>query len=91
MEQAREQYARSLQISWVTNGQAPETHPFISELQTALQPFKGGNCPVGISYTSSVASTSLQLGDNWRVHPTDELLNRLKKLSCVTDVDVKYR
>jgi DNA polymerase III subunit alpha len=91
MEQAREQFARGLQLSWVVDGQVPESQTFISELQTALQPFKGGACPVGISYTSPLASASMQLGDNWRVHPTEELISRLKRLSGVMGVEVKYR
>jgi DNA polymerase III subunit alpha len=91
MEQAREQFARSLQISWVVDGQVEDTHAFISGLQTALQPFKGGSCPVGIGYTSSEASVSMQLGDDWRVHPTDELLTRLKRLPGAVGVEVKYR
>ena len=90
MEQAREQFARGIQVSWVVNGQTQD-HDFISGLQTALQPFKGGSCPVGISYTSSVASVSMQLGDEWRVHPTDELLARLKRLPGMAGVDVKYK
>ena len=83
--------ATCLQLSWVVDGQTPESQTFISELQTALQPFKGGACPVGISYTSPLASASMQLGNNWRVHPTEELISRLKRLSGVMGVDVKYR
>jgi DNA polymerase-3 subunit alpha len=91
MEQAREQFARSLQLSWAVNGQVQDTQTFILGLQTSLEPFKGGACPVGISYTSHKASVSLQLGENWRVHPTDELLVRLKRLPDVQEVEVKYR
>ena len=88
MEQAREQFARGLQISWVVERQASGSQEFISVLQTALQPFKGGACPVGVNYVSQAASASLQLGDDWRIRPTDELLSRLRRLS---GVDVKYR
>ncbi|WP_411728619.1 DNA polymerase III subunit alpha [Methyloglobulus sp.] len=91
MEQARESFARGLQISWAVDGQAPEGPAFISGLHTALQPFKGGACPVGIRYASQAASTSIQLGDGWRVHPTDELQARLKRLPGVVAVEVKYR
>ena len=91
MEQARERYARSLQINWGVGEQDSVSQEFISGLQASLQPFKGGTCPVGISYTSLEATTSLQLGDNWRVHPADELLGRLKRLPGVVDVELKYR
>jgi DNA polymerase III subunit alpha len=91
MEQAREQYARGLQINWMVDGEFVESKAFISGLQTALTPFKGGACPVGISYKSLKASTSLELGDTWRVHPTDELLARLKLLPGMASVELKYR
>ena len=91
MEQAREQFARGLQLGWSVNGHALETQAFIAELQLMLDTFKGGSCPVGINYVSSKAYASLQLGDNWRVHPTNELLTRLKRLPGVEEVEVKYR
>ena len=91
MEQAREQFARSIQINWVVNGQPSEPNVFISHLQNALLPFKDGNCPVGISYISANASTEIQLGNEWRVHPMDELLARLKRLPMTTGVEIKYR
>jgi DNA polymerase III subunit alpha len=91
MEQAREQFSRGLQLKWKVDEQAQEAQPFIFELQTALQPFKGGVCLVGISYTSLEATASLQLGDDWRVHPTDELLARLTRLPEVVGVEIKYR
>ncbi|MEQ1545642.1 DNA polymerase III subunit alpha [Methyloglobulus sp.] len=90
MEQAREQFARGLQLSWAVEGQTDSSR-FISELQAVLEPFKGGSCAVGISYNSSKASASLQLSDGWRVHPTDELLTRLKRLPGVAGAEVKYR
>lgn len=91
IDQAREQFAKSIQINWVANGQQPESDTFITDLQNALLPFKGGSCPISISYTSTKAMTEIQLGDNWRVHPTDELLARLKKLPTVTSIEIKYR
>jgi DNA polymerase-3 subunit alpha len=91
IEQAREQFARGLQISWGVDGQDQDINIFISGLQSALQPFKGGTCPIGISYTSPLASASMQLGDDWRAHPTDELLVRLKRLPGVVSAEIKYR
>ncbi len=91
MEQAREHFARGLQFSWTADGQVQDSYNFIPELQTALQPFKDGACPVSISYQSSEASANLQLGDAWRIHPTDELLGRLKQLSGVSGIEIKYR
>jgi DNA polymerase III subunit alpha len=88
IEQARANYARELQLRWHPEDETPE---FFSDLQSSLLPFKGGACMVGINYVSPEASASLQLGDDWRVHPTDELISRLKRLPGVAQVEVRYR
>ncbi|MDI1276330.1 DNA polymerase III subunit alpha [Methylobacter sp.] len=91
MEQAREVYARSIQLVWNAADNESEDHDFVTKLIAVLEPFKGGGCPVGISYTSKVAKASLQLGDEWRVQPTDELVARLRALLGSEAVEVKYR
>jgi DNA polymerase-3 subunit alpha len=45
--------------------------------------------PVGI--TTAHARTAVRLGDEWRVHPTDELISRLRSLFGATAVDIRYR
>ena len=89
MEQARETFARSIQLVW--NPPELENHSFVTKLMATLEPFKGGSCPVGISYSSKLAKTNLQMGDEWRVHPTDELVVRLKALLGSEAVEVRYR
>jgi DNA polymerase-3 subunit alpha len=91
MEQAREVYARSIQLVWHAADDESEDHDFVTKLIAVLEPFKGGGCPVGISYTSKVAKASLQLGDEWRVQPTDELVARLRALLGSEAVEVRYR
>ncbi|MDO9141735.1 MAG: OB-fold nucleic acid binding domain-containing protein, partial [Methylobacter sp.] len=91
MEQARDVFARSLQLVWTATGDNSADRSFISKLTAALEPFKGGSCPVGIAYSSTQAKANLQLGDAWRVHPTDELLARLRLLLGKGAVEVKYR
>lgn len=91
MEQAREVFARGIQLVWNAVGNEYEDHGFVTRLMAALEPFKGGSCPVSISYTSIVAKASLQLGDAWRVHPTDELVARLQAFSGSEVVEVRYR
>ena len=45
-----------------------------------------------INYLSAAANASVQLGDEWRIHPTDELLTRLKRiLKQDNTVTIKYR
>ena len=90
IEQARASYARELKLRWnAAETQAGQS--FVSDLQTSLMPFKGGACSIGINYISPKATVNLQLGDDWRVHPTDELLNRLKRLPGVSGVEIRYR
>ena len=89
MEQAREVFARSVQLVW--NAAEHDAPGFVARLMAVLEPFKGGGCPVGISYTSGVAKANLLLGDEWRIHPTDELVARLKTLLGSGAVEVRYR
>ncbi|MEQ1530111.1 MAG: DNA polymerase III subunit alpha, partial [Methylococcales bacterium] len=91
MEQAREAFARCIQLSWDSRQNQQPTTVFMAKLKTALQPFTGGGCVLAINYASVQAKSVLQLGDEWRVHPTDELLLRLKALFGVTAVEIKYR
>jgi len=91
MEQARDVFARSLQLIWAATGDNSADRSFISKLTAALEPFKGGACPVGVAYSSTQAKANLQLGDAWRVHPTDELLARLVVLLGKGAVEVRYR
>jgi DNA polymerase-3 subunit alpha len=91
MEQAREVFARSIRLVWSAADDGFEGDGFVTKLIAVLEPFKGGNCPVGISYTAKVAKADLQLGDEWRVHPTDELVARLRVLLGKDAVEVKYR
>ncbi len=91
MEQAREAFARSIQLTWDAAENELESGAFAARLVSALEPFKGGGCPVGISYTAQSARTAVRLGDEWRVHPTDELISRLRSLFGATAVDISYR
>jgi DNA polymerase-3 subunit alpha len=54
-----------------------------------LQPFQGGSCPIEIHYVSNVAKASLRLGDDWRVRPTDALLQQLKAFPDIISVELK--
>ena len=88
-ETARELFARCILLDWQAS--AASLQSIIDDLKQALKPFNGGQCPVQISYYSNDAKAILQLGDAWRVHPTDELILCLQKLLSKDAVDVKYR
>jgi len=87
IDQAREVYAKRLvlDVDEVRAGNG-----FVSSLATVLQPFREGSCPVGIRYLGTSAQAHITLGDEWRVHPTDELLHRLRELAGEARVRMLY-
>ena len=87
MEQARELFARNITL----NLETPDNPQLLERLADILQPFRGGQCPIVIHYRNHNAKAALQLGDDWRIHPSDELLNRLRRLLTVEAVEVRYR
>ncbi|MCK5869359.1 DNA polymerase III subunit alpha [Methylococcaceae bacterium CS1] len=92
LEQARESFARCLMLNWDSVATAKKTPDFIQCLQETLQPFSGGQCMLVINYLSTTAKASIQLGDEWRVHPTDELVLRLQRiLKQDNATSIKYR
>ena len=91
MEQAREAFARSIQLSWNAATTEQGSSEFISKLNAVLKPFRGGTCPISLIYISEKAQTTLQMGDEWRVNPTDELISRLKWLLGGHSVTIKYK
>jgi DNA polymerase III subunit alpha len=68
----------------------PEARGFVAELQHALEPFRGGRCPVMMVYRGPRAAARLQLGEHWRVRPSLELLHRLGGLVGTGNVRMEY-
>jgi DNA polymerase-3 subunit alpha len=87
IDQAREVYARRLIVSV---GAQKAGNGFVKSLAAVLTPYCEGSCPVGIQYQNGAAQAHITLGDEWRVHPTDELLHRLRELAGESQVKVMY-
>jgi DNA polymerase-3 subunit alpha len=87
INQARETYARRLVVG-IEAGQAG--NGFMHSLADILKPFREGQCRVCIDYYGGGAEARLALGDEWTVHPTDELLHRLQELAGNEHVLVEY-
>ncbi|VAW93412.1 DNA polymerase III alpha subunit [hydrothermal vent metagenome] len=87
LDQARENFAKRLEVKLVNSN---TVNGFVSELAQTLTPFKEGFCPVVVDYTREDAQAKLNLGQAWRVHPTEELLHRLKKLAGENSVKLIY-
>lgn len=89
MEQARETFSRGIVLDW-HNDQPGGNRQFIDSLVAVLEPYRGGQCPISIQYRSASARSVVQLGEDWRVRPSDELLVRLRRLAGIGAVQVKY-
>ncbi len=87
INQARELFARRVVVgvesTLAGNG-------FVGSLADILQPFRKGQCRVCIDYAGGAASARVVLGEDWAVHPTDELLHRLRDLAGKDRVQVEY-
>ncbi|WAR46651.1 DNA polymerase III subunit alpha [Methylomonas rapida] len=90
MEEAREMFARGIVLEWNSSSWSSQ-RPFAEELREILLPFRGGQCPITIEYTNNTAKATVQLGDDWRVHPSDELLIRLRRFLSPEAVSVRYK
>jgi len=88
MERAREQYARRLLLE-VPQEQA--VNGLVPALTRILTPFREGGCPITLDYTGDGAAARVNLGRDWLVRPSDELLSRLRALLGEERVRVEYR
>ena len=82
LQAARARFARQLVIEWPyrpRDGEGAGGHGRVGQLAAVLKPFQGGVCPIVIDYHGAGAGTRLQLGLEWRVHPAEDLLQRLRK------------
>lgn len=85
IEQARERYAKCLQIRVPTH--KADVLPRLADI---LKTYRGGNCRISIDYLRDNAMANLRLGDAWRVRPTDGLLNTLRDVFTEDSIEVVY-
>ena len=89
--EARARYSQGLRIR--LNGQvaadgAPAT---VARLQSLLDPFREGACPVSVCYRNADAEAELPLGAQWKVRPEDDLLEGLRDWLAQDAVELVYR
>lgn len=87
IDHAREAFAKRLVLKV---DQSKAANGFIKALVGVLTPFREGYCPVWVDYQRPDASAQIQLGQEWRVRPTDELIRRLDELAGADRVHVEY-
>nr|VFK55520.1 MAG: DNA polymerase-3 subunit alpha [Candidatus Kentron sp. TC] len=97
LERARETFASRLAIRLHAHkmgdagGDDPQgNHPFVQRLRQTLSPYRGGRLPVSIRYYRADAVAHLSLGDDWRVHPAESLLEELRALLEEEHVALRY-
>jgi DNA polymerase-3 subunit alpha len=62
----------------------------LERLADALHPRDSSGCPVRVEYTGERACGMLELGQEWRVKPTDELIRRLREHLGPEAVALRY-
>ncbi len=87
IDDARERFARRLVVAVDA---ARAANGFAQDLARVLAPFREGRCPVVLDYRGAGAAAEVALGEDWRVHPSDELLHRLQDLVGETAVRLDY-
>ncbi|MDN3698837.1 DNA polymerase III subunit alpha [Vibrio cortegadensis] len=85
--EAREKYARGLSIS-IEQSQVDEK--FFERFSQILEPHRAGTVPVNVYYQRSDARARLSLGTEWRVTPSDTLLDELKLLLGNGQVELEF-
>lgn len=85
VDEARSQFARRVEVEIDRPPEALE-----QDLAAALQPYRQGRTPVVIQYRNQSARAVVQLGANWRVTPSQELLAALGGVPGIGEVRLKY-
>lgn len=85
--QARETFARYLLFK-VDENIANEM--LFQQLQQSLTPFRPGPLPVFIEYQRSDSTAKLALGEEWCVHPRDELLQTVQEILGENTIEICY-
>ena len=75
--EARARALRRVTVPW-PSGAGPES---AAKLRSILEPFRGGGVAVALDYGASSGRGEVALPDDWKVQPTDELLDRLRQWS----------
>lgn len=85
---ARLKYARSVRLSIVESAWA-DSLP--NKLKTTLEPYRLDTaCAIVIDYQKTDAKALIELGDEWRVRPEDDLLQGLRYLLGNDNVSMDY-
>lgn len=88
--EARQRAVRGLTLQVSSSGMDDHFPKTLAALLSRFKEPKQSGCPVIIDYCTESASAELQLGDEWRVTPSDELLDGLRNQFGVDRVALSY-
>lgn len=80
-------YARGLSVSIDAN---QINDQFFEQFSRILEPHKAGTVPVNVYYQRADARARLTLGTEWRVTPSDTLIDDLKQLLGKSQVELEF-
>jgi len=63
---------------------------FVEELKKILEPASRGRCPVYLNYQSEAAQAEIALGEEWKIDPSDHVLDSLSQMAGAGSVHVIY-
>jgi DNA polymerase III subunit alpha len=87
LDQARAAFGKGLEIGV---GASARGNGFLDHLDAALKAHRNGRCPVWVHYQGEAACTRLRLGQDWRVQPCEQLLEKLRGIVGYEGVRVLY-
>jgi len=87
LDRIREQQARRLVLKWPSRADSPA---LMGRLAETLTPWRPGPCPITVEYSGSGAAGALNLGAEWKVRASRELLEKLETLVGRGGVQIVY-
>lgn len=88
LEEARSKYADCLMLKLQKN---LIDQTMVDKMLQLFKPYIGGNCPICINYYDAKDNTKILLGNDWRVHLKNQLLEDLATFLGKDHVKVQYR
>jgi DNA polymerase-3 subunit alpha len=87
LDVVRERLARRLLITWPDVADSPQR---LARLEALLREARDGQCGVLLRYRGREANGTLSFGEDWKVRPSRELLERLEHLLGAGAVRLGY-
>lgn len=87
LDEARSHYAKSLAICLTEPQITPQ---FIKQFKQLITPYSQGTLPIHIYYQSPQGRALIQLGIQWYIRPTDDLLTQLADMLGERSVELEF-